>query len=43
MQTLVANTFNIISPNFNPSMLASGVPQMPKQEDRVNITDIICH
>ncbi|CAB4443378.1 unnamed protein product [Rhizophagus irregularis] len=30
-----ANTFNIISPNFNSSTLASGVPQMPKQEDRV--------
>ncbi|PKC14435.1 hypothetical protein RhiirA5_409390 [Rhizophagus irregularis] len=31
----VANTFNIISPNFNSSTLASGVPQMPKQEDMV--------
>ncbi|UZO00340.1 uncharacterized protein OCT59_011474 [Rhizophagus irregularis] len=35
MQTPAANTFNIISPNFNSSTLASGVPQMPKQEDRV--------
>ncbi|PKC56099.1 hypothetical protein RhiirA1_474510 [Rhizophagus irregularis] len=34
MQMPAANTFNIISPNFNSSTLASGVPQMPKQEDR---------
>ncbi|CAG8691264.1 13077_t:CDS:2 [Rhizophagus irregularis] len=30
-----ANTFNIISPNFNSSTLASGVSQMPKQKDMV--------
>ncbi|GET50840.1 uncharacterized protein OCT59_028759 [Rhizophagus irregularis] len=35
MQTPVANTFNIISPNFNSSTLASGVSQMPKQKDMV--------
>jgi hypothetical protein len=40
MQTPVANVFNSISPNFNSSALATGVSQMPKQEDKVNITMI---
>ena len=37
MQTPVANQFNLISPNFNSSTLATGVQ---KQEDKVNITII---
>uniref|UniRef100_U9UYC0 Uncharacterized protein n=1 Tax=Rhizophagus irregularis (strain DAOM 181602 / DAOM 197198 / MUCL 43194) TaxID=747089 RepID=U9UYC0_RHIID len=32
-----ANTFNIISPNFNSSTLASGVSQMPKQKDMKSV------
>ena len=39
MQTPVANGFNFISSNFNSTM-ATGVIQMPKQEDKVNITII---
>lgn len=34
MQTPVANAFNL---NFNSSTLATGVAQMPKQEDRVSV------
>jgi hypothetical protein len=40
MQTPVTSTFNSIS----SSALATGVPQMPSQEDKVNITIIyFCH
>jgi hypothetical protein len=39
MQTPVANSFNLATPNFN-STLATGIPQALKQEDRVNITII---
>ncbi|RIA84045.1 hypothetical protein C1645_832838, partial [Glomus cerebriforme] len=35
MQTPVANGFNFISLNFNSSMMATGVTQMLKQEDKM--------
>ncbi|RIA78827.1 hypothetical protein C1645_842250 [Glomus cerebriforme] len=35
MQIPVANGFNFISSNFNSSMMATGVIQIPKQEDKM--------
>ncbi|PKC54405.1 hypothetical protein RhiirA1_477374 [Rhizophagus irregularis] len=34
MQTPVATSFNLVTPNFNSATLATGIPQALKQEDR---------
>ena len=40
MQTPIANSFNLVTPNFNSATLTTSIPQELKQEDRVNITTI---
>lgn len=42
MQTPIGNAFNFTSLNFNSLTLATGVPQIPKQEDKVNVAIIYC-
>lgn len=40
MQTPVATSFNLVTPNVNSATLATGIPQALRQEDRVNTTII---
>jgi hypothetical protein len=41
MQTPVANSFSFVSPNFNSSMLTTGIPQMSNQGDKVKNLDFL--